>query len=307
MFRSKSASESTTMVGVEPSSETTLYLGQAKLVERRPISPEEYGRLRRSFSGALARCVLFGVSLLVAYACAWIAYRRFDVSAEVVVISAALYSIVALGGFLLVGRDWLLTVSRARSIGRDSEILKFVSDKSDRPNIFWVAVPANLLFATHLGPTSILFPVEPTEVAPESSRTEAVLDWMEAEQVMSATRVLEPAERQEIQRMIARIRVRFEWWEPLLLLWSLGAIGSVLAGSSPTLAQTILRIFIFVSIWGAEVTRWSNFVRSRRILRVSQTVGLVRILRGPAGYSERLLPFLLPWSMNGQPSEWRRS
>lgn len=286
-----------------------LFIANAELFERRPLEHSEYAELQRSAQWGrqvLGRAIL-GIIGACSMCCVGVTYSESPDDAGFYVM---LLSMLGLAWVVLYARDGIATYRHYRSIRPDAEVMLFGDVADDAPE-YTVLADSQLLIREGADWLKTPVAVEITEVAAASSRTEEVADWLLDEEGETATRMLEPAERVELERHLNNPEHKVRWYEWLFMIWAIVALSSLISGHARERAFTFVQAILVVCLGLGAVYRRFTVHRDRREIREALSIGMVGITRWRMAPDdeptviEALLPQGIPWSADGHPAPWR--
>lgn len=287
-----------------------LFIALAELTDRRPIEPSEFAEFQRRARRGLTVATSAIVGIVALYLLIGLAVALSSLRLEVIGLAVFLITIVGLAAIVLFVRDGIATYRRYRSIGSDAELLHFHVEPTDIPQ-FTVVTPGNLLVQVRGEWLKMPLIVQPTEVAPASDRTQEVADWLLIQEGDTATRMLEPAERQELEQQLRHRRFNMRWYDWFYLVWAIFAIIGIISGPARSETFTFIRAALVLWLGWTVLQKLIYVHRVRREIRQTLSVGMVKLAlyrMAPDAEPivlESLMPEGIPWSMDGRPVPWR--
>lgn len=287
-----------------------LFIALAELTDRRPIEPSEFAEFQRRARRGLIVATGAIVGIVALYLLIGLAVALASLRLEVIGLAVFLITIVGLAAVVLFVRDGIATYRRYRSIAPDAELMLFRVEPTDIPQ-FTVVSPGNLVIQVRGEWLKMPLIVQPTEVAPASDRTQEVADWLLTQEGDTATRMLEPAERQELERQLRHRRFNMRWYDWFYLAWAIFAIIGIISGPARSETFTFIRAALVLWVGWSVLQKLIYVHRVRREIRQTLSVGMVKLAlyrMSPDAEPivlESLMPEGIPWSMDGRPVPWR--
>ncbi len=287
-----------------------LFIALAELTDRRPIEPSEFAEFQRRARRGLIVATGAIVGIVALYLLIGLAVALSSLRLEVIGLAVFLITIVGLAAVVLFVRDGIATYRRYRSIAPDAELMLFRVEPTDIPQ-FTVVSPGNLVIQVRGEWLKMPLIVQPTEVAPASDRTQEVADWLLTQEGDTATRMLEPAERQELERQLRHRRFNMRWYDWFYLAWAILAIIGIISGPARSETFTFIRASLVLWVGWSVLQKLIYVHRVRREIRQTLSVGMVKLAlyrMSPDAEPivlESLMPEGIPWSMDGRPVPWR--
>lgn len=287
-----------------------LFIALAELTDRRPIEPSEFAEFQRRARRGLIVATSAIVGIVALYLLIGLAVALSSLRLEVIGLAVFLITIIGLAAIVLFVRDGIATYRRYRSIAPDAELMLFRVEPTDIPQ-FTVVSPGNLVIQVRGEWLKMPLIVQPTEVAPASDRTQEVADWLLTQEGDTATRMLEPAERQELERQLRHRRFNMRWYDWFYLAWAIFAIIGIISGPARSETFTFIRAALVLWVGWSVLQKLIYVHRVRREIRQTLSVGMVKLAlyrMSPDAEPivlESLMPEGIPWSMDGRPVPWR--
>lgn len=287
-----------------------LFIALAELTDRRPIEPSEFAEFQRRARRGLIVATGAIVGIVALYLLIGLAVALASLRLEVIGLAVFLITIVGLAVVVLFVRDGIATYRRYRSIAPDAELMLFRVEPTDIPQ-FTVVSPGNLVIQVRGEWLKMPLIVQPTEVAPASDRAQEVADWLLTQEGDTATRMLEPAERDELERQLRHRRFNMRWYDWFYLAWAIFAIIGIISGPARSETFTFIRAALVLWVGWSVLQKLIYVHRVRREIRQTLSVGMVKLAlyrMSPDAEPivlESLMPEGIPWSMDGRPVPWR--